>query len=74
MGKDRRSDRRQCLRCENWAIDDSELCADCEQSALNEMEPVKSDGIMMAGDFDRPLPKYWDPFDQIRADSQEGGE
>lgn len=54
MGKDRRSQRTQCLRCEQWALDGSELCDDCEQNALNELTvvdeypssywPVRTDG------------------------------
>lgn len=37
MGKDRRDQRRACLRCENWAEEESDLCAQCEEDMLTEL-------------------------------------
>lgn len=37
MGKDKRDQRRACLRCENWAEEGSELCAACEEESLQEL-------------------------------------
>lgn len=61
MGKDRRSQRTQCLRCEQWALEGSELCEECEQNALNELTVVE---------YLRD--RYEDPLDQARADSMVG--
>lgn len=42
MSKDKRSDRKRCLRCTQWAEYGSELCSDCEQDALDK---VREDAI-----------------------------
>lgn len=54
MSKDHRTDRKRCLRCTNWAEYQSELCADCEQDVLDELEPNKVGAVVGAGDFDGP--------------------
>lgn len=40
MGKDKRVQLHQCMRCRSWLDDDSELCAKCEVEYLTEIEPV----------------------------------
>lgn len=40
MGKDKRVQLHQCMRCRIWLDDDSELCAKCEVEYLTEIEPV----------------------------------
>ncbi len=45
MGKDKRNNRKGCARCENWAEEGSELCWECEQDVLNEIEPEYSDPL-----------------------------
>lgn len=87
MGKDKRSNRTQCLRCEQWALEGSELCDECEQNALNELTIVdeyppsfwlnKVEGEWRDAEVtgeERILRGYDDPLDQERADAQEGGE
>lgn len=41
MGKDKRSERKRCLRCTQWAEAGSELCMDCEQDQVDEMNRLR---------------------------------
>ena len=45
MGKDKRENRKACARCENWAEEDSELCWECEEEAIKELEPEYDDSL-----------------------------
>jgi hypothetical protein len=87
MGKDRRSQRKRCQRCTQWAEYGAELCSDCEQDALESVRDDATEGWDFHGGISAealrathggyPVSGTWvydDPLDQERADSLEGGE
>lgn len=75
------------MRCDNFAVEGSELCDECEQNVLNELTivdeypssywPVKTEGEWRDAEVvgeERILRGYDDPLDQERASSMDGGE
>jgi hypothetical protein len=63
VGKDKRHQtwrREPCARCDNFAEEDSELCASCEEDVLDALNTIEVQAL------------YDDPLDQERADSMVG--